>query len=118
MILVPVLLGAAGCSLPGQQPDYDSIDPAERTLAALETARDRDRNDIPELIEQLSSSDPAVRMIAARTLFDLTGETRGYYFADPEPKRRAAADAWAAWWKSEHNRVPSGSAPASGTPMS
>lgn len=107
LALVPFAV-FAGCSLPEQRPDYDSLDPAERTLATVETNEDRDRRDIPELIEQLDSSDAAVRMLAAGTLLNLTGETHGYHFADSESERRQAVDRWEAWWKQQDKRVLSG----------
>lgn len=97
-----------GCELPGRQPDYDSYDPAERALAAVETHNDRDYRDIPELIEQLDSSDPAVRMFAAEALQALTGETLGYQFSDPELDRRDATDRWEAWWRENKERYLSG----------
>lgn len=95
-----------GCSLPGQKADFTSVDPQERTLAALEAARTGDRSAVPNLIEQLESEDPAERMVAIRTLESLTGQTLGYDHAASEPQRTQAIVRWKEWARSTTGQPP------------
>jgi hypothetical protein len=78
---------------------FDSPAPSARLEAVLETAREGDRERIPDLITQLRSDDPAVRLFSIRTLERLTGETLGYHYADPEPRRREAIERWIDWYE-------------------
>ena len=94
-------LALGACSSPAPQPDARSPDPVERTLAAAEIIRSEDRSRVPELITMLDSHDPAVRMLAIGGLERLTGQTLGYSYADPEPKRTIAIDRWVRWARGE-----------------
>lgn len=91
----------AGCSSPARSADFDSPDPVDRSLAAERAVSAGDRSAVPELITMLGSSDPAVRMIAQRSLERLTGLSHGYDHAAPELQRRAAIGRWVAWYESE-----------------
>ncbi|MGP1346209.1 MAG: HEAT repeat domain-containing protein [Phycisphaerales bacterium] len=89
------------CSSPELTPSFDSPDPLERSLAADRATRRADEASIPDLIEMLASSDPAVRMIAIRSLEKLTDQTLGYDHAAPELQRKAAIDRWVTWWNQQ-----------------
>lgn len=91
----------AGCGGSGQNPSFETGGPIGRTKAIGDAAARGDQNAIPDLIESLWSADPAERMLAIRALESMTGETLGYGFSDPEPKRTAAADRWVSWWRAE-----------------
>jgi len=99
-----VILGA-GCSQPALSPSFESGVPAERTMAATEAARTDDASKVPQLITMLGSEDPAQRMIASDALERITGQTLGYDFADPEPRRNEAIARWRAWEASERRAV-------------
>jgi hypothetical protein len=107
---ITVCLG--GCSLPEQRADFNSVDPQERTLATLKAAETGDRAAIPQLIQQLASDDPALRMLAIRTLERLTGQTLGYEHAAPEPQRREAIVRWRDWQRAADSQ---GNPPVSGS---
>jgi hypothetical protein len=94
-LLLPAVLGA--CSLPAQRADFDSVDPQERTLAVAQAARTPRQADLPRLVTQLNSEDPAIRLLAIRTLERETGETFGYDHAAPEAARRQSVGRWVAW---------------------
>lgn len=96
LVLLAVVGGCCGC-VPNPK-GFDSPAPSARLEAVLETARERDQKRIPDLITQLGSDDPAVRLFTIRTLERLTGETLGYHYADPEPKRREAIERWIDWY--------------------
>lgn len=70
--------------------------PAAGLEPTLEAARTEDRDAIPDLIESLASSDPAVRLSAIETLERLTGETMGYRHYDSMIDRNAAIEDWIA----------------------
>lgn len=89
---------ASGCSQPTMRASFKDATPSERTLAAANAARDRDEASIPHLIAMLDSEDPAQRMVAGDALERITGETQGFFFADPEPKRREAIGRWREWY--------------------
>lgn len=67
-----------------------------------------DRSSIPGLIERLSSSDPAERLLAIRSLERLTGETKGYDHAANPQKRAQAIERWATWWGMEKAKASAG----------
>lgn len=99
--LVTILLLAAGtgflgggCAPAVSKGDFDAPDPASRAYAIERAARSGDRSRIPQLVEQLRSDDPLVRMMAIETLERLTGETMGYRHFDSVAARSAAVDRW------------------------
>lgn len=98
-------LACCSCSLPQQRADFDSIDPQERTLATIEAARSGDSASVPALIDQLESEDPGIRMLAIRSLERITGETKGFDYAAPEPARRQAVRIWRQTLASEGGQV-------------
>jgi len=95
----------AGCSSPARVADFNSPDPVERTLAAERAVAAGDMQAVPQLIGMLGSSDPAVRMIAQRSLERLTGLSHGFDHAGSELQRRAAIGRWVAWYESESGLV-------------
>jgi hypothetical protein len=92
----PLLIFFA-CSAPPPQADPESPVAADRLLALREQEWTTSSHDLALLIEQLDSSDPAVRMLAADILLHLTGEDHGFRYDDPAPARSAAVDQWAEW---------------------
>ena len=46
------------------------------------------------LFEQLDAPDPLVRMVAAASLRERTGQDAGYHHADPRPERLEAIERW------------------------
>ena len=96
---------AAWLWLPGcarSTPDgFDELAPEGRINAIVRTAKDRDRSRVPELISQLDSDDPAVRMLAIRALERITGETMGYDHAASPRRRDEAVRRWVGWAQEE-----------------
>jgi len=84
----------AGCTVSPPQPDFHSPVPAEKIAAIRQAARTGDTAAIRDLVTQLASADPVVRLMAIRALDDLTGQTHGYRYDDPPAERRAAIDRW------------------------
>ena len=84
----------ASCAGPGLEAGFDAPDPAARLHATVKAAAENDTTKLPQIVKDLESDDPAVRMLSIYALQRMTGETLGYNFAAPEPERRAAVEAW------------------------
>lgn len=78
--------------------DLHDPNPSVRSKAVGEVARRSSLEDVPAVIELLDDEDAAVRMMAGRTLEEITGRDGGYLpYASP-PELRAQVVAWRAWW--------------------
>lgn len=99
-------LALVGCSSEAPRPvrpEYDLRDPgaARRLTAVSAVERDRDRAQVPVLIELLDDDDESVRMAAGGALKDLTGHDTGYRAFAPPAERRRQVQAWRAWWRGQ-----------------
>jgi hypothetical protein len=83
-----------GCGPSATQGGFDSPNSAARLYAIEIAARNNDRRSIADLIQQLQSDDPAVRMLAIATLERITGETYGYRHFDEPDLRVQSIDRW------------------------
>ncbi len=91
-------LVVTGCSLPEQRADFASDDPGERVKAVARAAREGDRGKARELVACLESSDPALRLMASRALFEMNaGETFGYDHTLPSSRQGEAMKRWRGW---------------------
>jgi HEAT repeat protein len=97
-VLSAAVLLHAGCASP--KPDLASPVSSLRIQAAASAAASGDQAKVGDLISLLASDDPAVRLVAIRSLERLTGQTLGYRHHDPEPQRRIAIQAWNEWQQS------------------
>ncbi len=83
------------CAPPVTEGTFDAPDPASRLYAIERAMRTGNRTAVPQIIEQLDSDDPVIRMMAIEALKVLNdGETFDYRYDDPEPLRRAAIRRW------------------------
>lgn len=83
-----------------------------RLAAIAEAGQNKDNRAIPDLIEQLESTDPGARLLAIRSLERITGRTLGYDYAEPWWKRAEAVRRWRSWAKDENlPATPDGSNP-------
>jgi hypothetical protein len=99
----------ASCGPGPRDGGFDSANPASRLYAVDRSVREwraarrgDARPEVPAatrigLVECLGSDDPLLRMNAALALEEMTGETRGYRFDDPEVERQLAIERWSAW---------------------
>ena len=95
-ICCAVVVPLAGCTASAPA-SFDTDAPDGRIEAIVAAARDNDRSTLANLIEQLDSDDPAVRMFSIRSIERMTGRTMGYRHSDPDHVRREAVDRWVAW---------------------
>lgn len=96
-----LILGFVGGCIPQPRRGVDSPEPALRLEAMRQAAERKDRSAIVPLIGSLDSDDPATRLLAIRTLEEITGLTHGYDYASGEKARGEAVARWAAWAEAE-----------------
>ncbi len=89
---VVLLVGA--CAAPPPRNDFSTPDSASRIESIETAARDHDRSNVRQIVEQLDADDPVVRLKAISALESLTGETNGYHYDDPPSIRKHAIERW------------------------
>ena len=89
-LMVMLAVVVSGCTPPASRGGFDSDNPASKLYAI----RKATKADIPQLVEQLESDDPAVRMMTINALGRLTGQRMGYNPYDSMPDRRESVDKW------------------------
>ena len=92
--LCSVVLLAGACAAPPPRNDFSTPDTASRIESINTAARDLDRSNVRQIVEQLDSDDPVVRLKAISALKSLTGETNGYHYDDPPSERNHAIERW------------------------
>jgi hypothetical protein len=96
---------SAGCSEPTGPRVVANPDVAVKVPAIKEAVLERDRSEIPAMIDELNSDDPAVRLYAIEGLRRLTNETFGYRYYDDEERRKTAIHRWRAWSRQQTELV-------------
>jgi hypothetical protein len=89
-----VVLLAGACAAPPPRNDFSTPDTASRIESINTAARDVDRSNVRQIVEQLDSDDLVVRLEAISELKNLTGETNGYHYDDPPSLRNRAIERW------------------------
>lgn len=92
-----VVTGLTGCQAPRGPVSVNSDDPDLQILAMRRDASDRSPTDVPKLVEDLQSDDPAIRFYAIEALRRITHDDFGYCFYDDADQRKAATARWQAW---------------------
>ena len=92
-----LLLACAGCKAPAVKPRLDSDLATEKVPALIQQGMQGENADFPALVAALDDDDSAVRLFAARTLEELTGQTFDYRYYQSRHQRRPAMDRWRAW---------------------
>ena len=90
-----LLAGAlAGCGTAMKTQGFDSPDPGAKLRAIVDAGRAGDAKALPNLVDQLDSDDPAVRMCSIIALDRITGTRLGYSPYAPAPEREASIGEW------------------------
>ncbi len=92
-----VVLLAGACAAPPPRNDFSTPDSASRIESIQTAARNHDRSNVRQIVEQLDADDPVVRLKAISALKRLTGETNGYHYDDPPSIRNHAIERWVAY---------------------
>ena len=89
--------GAGGCNEPAGPRTVKSEDLNIKVQAIRIAADRKDLTAAPQLVKDLESDDPALRMYAIKGLQEMSGEDFGYvYYGDVEQRRPAVAR-WRQW---------------------
>ena len=100
-------LAVAGCSAPRPVIEVTNPDPAGKIPAMKKAVREHDLKAVRQLVKDLDSDDPAVRLFAIQALEKLTGQRYGYdYYAD-EVQRKPALHRWQEWLAQQEGQTPS-----------
>ena len=97
VVVIAVALLAGACNGPAPVRSVNNPDPLGKIPAFKDAVRDRDRQAARQMVKDLDSTDPAVRMFASIGLRRLTGQSFGYKYYDDEPQRLPAIKRWQAW---------------------
>lgn len=87
------------CTAPRAPLRIGDPDPNSNIPAIKLAGEHKDRSQVPEIVEQLQSDDPAVRMFAIEALVRITGQDLGYVYYADLPARHAAVGRWRQWVK-------------------
>lgn len=87
----------AGCTAPRRPLVVTDPDPSVKIPAYKKAVRKKDRDAVRQLVADLESDDPAVRLYAVSALRRLTGENFGYRYYDGDEQRQAAVNRWRQW---------------------
>ncbi|HEV8604824.1 MAG TPA: hypothetical protein VGQ99_05630 [Tepidisphaeraceae bacterium] len=99
-------LALGGCSAPRPAIEVTNPDPSGKIPAMKKAVREHDLKAVRQLVKDLDSDDPAVRLFAIHALHDLTGKREGYdYFAD-ELQRQPALKRWQDWLAQQEGTAP------------
>lgn len=90
-------VGVVACQAPPPTPSLTSDRAAERIPALIAESDKGADADYAALIDALEHDDPAVRLVASRSLLDLTGHGFGYRYHDERLDRLAAVQRWRDW---------------------
>src|SRR6184192_3752181 len=102
-----LILAIGGCSAPRGPIEVTNPDPSGKIPAMKKAVREHDMKVVRQLIRDLDSDDPAVRLFAIHTLHQLTGKREGYdYFAD-DLQRQPAIKRWHEWLAQQEGTTPS-----------
>jgi hypothetical protein len=94
LVVITVLLVGCG-SRP--VPDVSDPDPAAKVPGMHKAVREKSLANAGQLVGDLSSEDPAVRLYAINALQRLTGQTFGYVYYASQEQREPAVGQWKKW---------------------
>jgi hypothetical protein len=107
-VMLAIASSIVGCSAPRGPIEVSNPDPSGKILGMKKAVREHDMKVVRQLIKDLESDDPAVRLFAIHTLEQLTGKREGYdYYAD-ETQRQPAIKKWHEWLAQQEGTAPSG----------
>jgi len=99
LILMGCAWVCAACSESRGPVSVKSDDPTLKIPAIKKDVQQKNTNDVPILVKNLSDDDPAVRFYAIEGLRRLTGDDLGYRYYDEAEQRQPALDRWNDWLK-------------------
>jgi hypothetical protein len=102
---IPLVLLACGCTAPPPSGPVTSPNPEVKIPAMKRAVAAGDLHAARQLVKDLESDDPAIRLYAIYSLEELTGERYGYdYFAEPDDRAKAV-ERWKSWLAQQETRL-------------
>jgi hypothetical protein len=95
--IVLILVVGAGCIAPRPPLSVKDPDPSIKIPAMKVAVEKKDLVAACQMVRDLESDDPAVRLYAIEALYRLTGERFGYLFYADEDQREPAVKRWRQW---------------------
>lgn len=94
----------SGCTSPPEDlyAQLQHEDPSVRNQGIALAGRTKDRRAVPYLVDRLTDSQEDVRFFAILALERITGQTMGYRYYEPPPKRLEAVRCWRKWLGEEY----------------
>jgi hypothetical protein len=89
--------GAAGCNEPTGPRSIANHDVNVKIQAMKVAAERKETRDLPQLVKELESDDPAVRLFAIESLHRITGQDFGYVYYRDRETRQPAVERWKQW---------------------
>jgi hypothetical protein len=91
----------AGCQDPRGPISIKSDDPDLHIAAMQRDVSTNDHSDIPAMVDDLQSDDPAIRFYAIEGLHRLTRDDFGYHYYESDDERAPALKLWQNWLKKQ-----------------
>ena len=101
MLLIACLGMIAGCQDSRGPVSITSDDPDLQILAIKQDAASNGRKDIPAMVADLDSDDPAIRFYSIGALKELTHDDMGYHYYQTDEERAPAFSRWKNWLKQQ-----------------
>ena len=92
-----LLVTLAGCTAPRGPFAISDADPANKIPAIRHASKNTNPADRAQLVADLNSDDPAVRLFSIEALEKITGERLGYQYYFDEEQRAPSIARWKAW---------------------
>lgn len=93
--LLALLVWNPGCTAP--RAELYGPNDASRVIPNIKKFNPQDRKAAANLVRDLESDDPAVRLFAIHALDRMTGDRLGYLYYAEEEQRRPAVQRWRNW---------------------
>lgn len=97
IVCVAMSVAPFGCTAPRRPLVVTDPDPSVKIPAYKKAVRQKDSAAVRQMVADLESDDPAVRLYAVTALERMTGQTFGYRYYDGDEQRRPAVERWRRW---------------------
>jgi hypothetical protein len=100
-LTLSLALSALACNAPRPAPNIADPDPQVKIAGIRQAAARGDRSVLPQLVDELDSDDPAVRLFAIEALQKFARERFGYEYYLDEERRKPSLARWRKWLKQQ-----------------
>jgi hypothetical protein len=97
VMLVALGLLVGGCAAPRPRAAVTDSDVSAKIRGMKKGVRQNDRSILQQLVADLDSDDPAIRLYSIQSLQRLTNQDLGYRYYDDQLARQPALQRWRDW---------------------